>query len=72
MPYKVGDRIRVVKTTRRYHSQTGTISFVRPSPPLDEMVKTQPGMEQLRVYEVTLDSEEKARFTGMEIEPERN
>ena len=68
--FKVGDRVRIVKSTGGLYGQAGSISSVQPSEELDQLEKQDSKFEILRGYCVTLDSGQTSFFAGIELEPE--
>ena len=68
--FKVGDRVRIVKSTGGFYGQVGSISSVQPSEELDRLEKQDSKFEILRSYSVKLDSGQAGFFAGIELEPE--
>jgi hypothetical protein len=68
--FKVGDRVRIVKSTGGFYGQSGSISSVQPSAELDQLERQDSKFEILRGYIVKLDSGYTSYFAGIELERE--
>jgi hypothetical protein len=68
--FKVGGRVRVVKSTGGFYGQWGSILRMQPSAELDQLEREDPKFEILRGYFVKLDSGQSGFFAGIELEPE--
>jgi hypothetical protein len=68
--FKIGDRIRIVKSAGGFYGEVGEVSSVQPSAELDQLEEQDPKFEILRSYNVKLDNGQSGFFAGIDIEPE--
>jgi hypothetical protein len=66
--FKIGDRIRIVKTDIDHECRIGEISAVQPSEELDRMEMRDEKFAQFRGYTVKLDTGHTKLYVGVDIE----
>jgi hypothetical protein len=70
IPFKIGDRVRVVSGATGYRGRAGTITGVLSAP--DAPANQQEAIELLRGYAVELDDGQLELFFGVDLEPEES